>query len=57
MIYFKRELQNQVHHLFLESLVKGGILCLGSKEGISYGGLAEKYESLDSKQKIYKKKY
>ncbi|WP_061281122.1 CheR family methyltransferase [Leptospira interrogans] len=57
LIYFKRELQNQVHHLFLESLVKGGILCLGSKEGISYGGLAEKYESLDSKQKIYKKKY
>ncbi|EMJ93158.1 CheR family methyltransferase [Leptospira alstonii] len=57
LIYFKRDLQNKVHLLFFESLVNGGLLCLGSKEGISYGNLSEKYETLDSKQKIYKKKY
>ncbi|EMM77509.1 protein-glutamate O-methyltransferase CheR [Leptospira santarosai] len=57
LIYFKRDLQNKVHLLFFESLVNGGFLCLGSKEGISYGNLWEKYDTLDSKQKIYKKKY
>ncbi|EMF83259.1 protein-glutamate O-methyltransferase CheR [Leptospira weilii serovar Topaz str. LT2116] len=57
LIYFKRDLQKKVHRLFFESLVNGGFLCLGSKEGISYGDLREKYDVLDLKQKIYKKKY
>ncbi|AXX16138.1 MULTISPECIES: CheR family methyltransferase [Leptospira] len=57
LIYFKRDLQSKVHRLFFESLVNGGLLCLGSKEGISYGNLWEKYDTLDLKQKIYKKRY
>ncbi|RHX93251.1 chemotaxis protein CheR [Leptospira yasudae] len=57
LIYFKRELQNKVHRIFRESLVNGGILCLGSKEGISLGDARDQYDALDSKQKIYKKKY
>ncbi|PTM49586.1 chemotaxis protein methyltransferase CheR [Leptospira borgpetersenii serovar Javanica] len=57
LIYFKGDLQSKVHRLFFESLVNGGLLCLGSKEGISYGNLWEKYDTLDLKQKIYKKRY
>jgi chemotaxis protein methyltransferase CheR len=36
LIYFDRDLQNRVHTLFFNSLIKGGILCLGSKEGLTF---------------------
>ena len=57
LIYFEKDLQNKVHGLFYNSLVNGGILCLGSKEGLKYTNLSEEYIQLDSKQRIFKKKY
>jgi chemotaxis protein methyltransferase CheR len=36
LIYFDKNLQNRVHDLFYNSLIKGGILCLGSKEGLQF---------------------
>jgi chemotaxis protein methyltransferase CheR len=57
LIYFDRELQNRVQQLFFDSLVKGGILCLGSKESLRFSDFAHEYLELDKAQKIFKKKY
>lgn len=57
LIYFDTDLQNHVHQLFRESLINGGILCLGSKEGLRFGDYAQVYTELDKKQRIFKKKY
>ena len=57
MIYFNKELQNKVHSLFYESLVHGGILCLGMKESVQFTSYADKYSVLNEKNRIYKKKY
>ncbi|MDZ4678841.1 MAG: CheR family methyltransferase [Saprospiraceae bacterium] len=57
LIYFDNSLQNKVQKLLYESLINGGILCLGSKEGLGFTDFYEKYIELDKKQKIFKKKY
>ena len=57
MIYFNKTLQDKVHVLLHNSLVNGGILCLGMKENIQFTTVAENYIELDKKSKIYKKKY
>ncbi|MFQ5427648.1 MAG: CheR family methyltransferase [Thermodesulfobacteriota bacterium] len=56
LIYFNRKLQGRVHRLFHESLVRKGILCLGSKETIDFSGSAHHFQTLDDKEKIYEKK-
>jgi len=57
LIYFNNTLQNKVQNLFYDSLINGGILCLGSKEGLRFTDFCEKYTELDKKQRIFKKKY
>lgn len=57
MIYFEKDLQAKVHGLFHDSLIKGGVLCLGSKESLKYGPFSNAYLELDKKQKIFKKRY
>jgi chemotaxis protein methyltransferase CheR len=57
LIYFKDTLQNQVQNLFFESLITGGILCLGSKESLRSNEIAGSYIEINKKQRIYKKKY
>lgn len=57
LIYFDRDLQNKVQNLFYNSLINGGILCLGSKEGLRFTNLYEEYTEMDQKQRIFKKKY
>lgn len=57
LIYFNSDLQNKVQTLFLNSLVNGGILCLGTKESLRFSDLADEYIELDKAQKILKKKY
>jgi chemotaxis protein methyltransferase CheR len=56
LIYFDVNLQNKVQKLFYDSLINGGILCLGSKEGLRFTEFHEKYSELDKKQRIFKKK-
>lgn len=55
MIYFDKELQDQVHELFYESLVNLGILALGNKESIRFSSVASRYEELDPEEKIYRR--
>ena len=57
LIYFNKDLQNKVHKLFNNSLVNGGILCLGNKESLRFTDFEEHYDVLDKKQRIYKKNY
>ena len=55
LIYFDKDLQNRVHSLFYESLVRLGILCLGSKESLRFSKYEPCYERLDDSEKIYRK--
>ncbi len=55
LIYFNRNLQNKVNNLFLDSLAKGGYLCLGSKETIDYSEVKKQYDTFSSEHKIYRK--
>ena len=55
MIYFDRGLQDKVHSLFYESLVRFGILGLGHKESIRFTGHAEDYVELDAHEKLYRR--
>jgi chemotaxis protein methyltransferase CheR len=57
LIYFNRNLQNQVLNLYNESLVNGGFLGLGNKETISFSDISAKYKILDGREKIYKKSH
>ncbi|MFV0349064.1 MAG: CheR family methyltransferase, partial [Halodesulfovibrio sp.] len=56
LIYFNRELQNKVLKLFYESLCPGGFLCLGSKETLMFSEIADKFEVIADREKIYRKK-
>ena len=55
LIYFDKELQNRVVSLFSDSMVRGGYLCLGSKESIKYSCSEDKFETIDADNRIYKK--
>ena len=55
MIYFNRSLQDRVHQLFHDSLVRFGVLGLGHKETIRYSGFEQDYEELDGREKLWRK--
>ena len=55
MIYFDRKLQNRVHKLFYESLPVFGILALGNKESLALSEYENRYEAVDSRERIYRK--
>ncbi len=57
LIYFDRNLQNRVNHLFWESLVKGGFLAIGSKETLLFSDVADKFETFDEEYKVYRKRF
>ena len=57
LIYFDRNLQNLVLKLFTESLVNGGFLCLGTKEDLQFTDVNGRYEVVDRKARIYKKRF
>jgi chemotaxis protein methyltransferase CheR len=54
MIYFDKELQNRVLHLFDQSLQPLGFLALGAKETLRFSPLAFNYKSV-GKEKIWRK--
>jgi chemotaxis protein methyltransferase CheR len=55
LIYFDKDLQNRVHSLFYDSLVRFGILCLGSKESLKFSKYEPCYERLGTNEKVYRK--
>ena len=54
MIYFDKELQDRVLHLFDQSLESLGFLALGSKETLRFSSISSSY-TLVSKEKIWRK--
>jgi len=46
MIYFERELQNEVFKLFDQSLEKLGLIALGTKESLDFSTIATRYQRL-----------
>jgi chemotaxis protein methyltransferase CheR len=55
LIYFDKPLQERVHELFYDSLVRLGVLGLGSKETIKFTRFENRYEELDADEKLYRK--
>jgi chemotaxis protein methyltransferase CheR len=55
MIYFDKPLQDRVHRLFYDSLATFGVLALGHKETIRLSPHEDRYEELDSEQRLYRK--
>lgn len=53
LIYFNKDLQNEVHQLFYESLSLSGFLGLGKREGIKFTRYENYYEEIDSTEKLY----
>ena len=55
MIYFDSPLQDRVHRLFHDSLVRFGLLALGQKESISFTAHADDYKVIDQADRIFRK--
>ena len=55
MIYFDRELQEKVHALLHNSLIRRGVLALGQKESVRFTSYSEAYEDVDEHEKIYRR--
>ena len=56
LIYFNSQLQNRVINLFHQSLAPLGYLALGIKESLLFTDCREKFETVSSKNKIYRLK-
>ncbi len=54
-IYFGKELQNKVLTLFLESLCRGGTLCLGNSESLQFSTVAKAFKEISKDERIYQK--
>jgi chemotaxis protein methyltransferase CheR len=55
MIYFNRALQERTHALLFDSLVKFGILGLGSRESLRFMSCEKSYELLVPGEKLYRR--
>lgn len=55
LIYFNQVLQQRVHHLFYESLIRYGILGLGRQETLNFTVHEQDYEVLDNNEKLYRR--
>ncbi len=56
LIYFDRPLQDRVFKLFRDSLIRGTFLGLGNKESIQFSTVKEHFETIDSENRIFRKK-
>lgn len=56
LIYFNKKLQERVLRLFYDSLVHGGILCLGMKESLLFSKYQNRFKVIDQKNKIFQKR-
>ncbi|MET0330404.1 MAG: protein-glutamate O-methyltransferase CheR [Dyella sp.] len=54
LIYFSNPLQNRTLALFRDSLVRGGFLCLGTRESLDFAPAAAEFEPVDAGLRIYR---
>jgi chemotaxis protein methyltransferase CheR len=55
MIYFRRELQERVHRLFYDSLIRFGYLGLGKSEAVRFTSFGSSYEVIDARERVFRK--
>ena len=55
LIYFNKELQSRALGLFRDSLIRGGFLCLGSKESLMLSDVQDAFQALDGKWRVYRR--
>lgn len=55
LIYFDHELQKRVMSRFIDSLARGGFLCLGTRESLHSADAAEHFKAVDAECRIFKK--
>lgn len=55
LIYFDRELQEDVLRLFHDSLGRGGFLCLGTRESLRHGETGGDYAVVDKEHRIFRR--
>ncbi len=55
LIYFNKSLTNRALHLFADSLIEKGFLCLGSKESLHSTEVFDTFKAIDREHKIYRK--
>lgn len=55
MIYFNQQLQNRVFEMLHQSLFVGGYLTLGAKESMVWCRIADKFETVNDLERIYRK--
>lgn len=55
LIYFDKQLQDNVLTLFDDSLEKLGFLVLGSKENLRFSPIARKFKQLENRERIWRK--
>jgi chemotaxis protein methyltransferase CheR len=53
LIYFNNALQDRTLALFRDSLVRGGFLCLGTRENIDFSPAASSFVDIDAGLRIY----
>ena len=54
LIYFGNELQDQVLGLFRDSLVRGGFLCLGTKESLDFAPNGRAFTPVNASARIFR---
>ena len=55
LIYFDRQLQENVMRLFHDSLGRGGFLCLGTRESLGHAEAGNIYTIMDKEQRIFRR--
>ncbi|MBF0381627.1 MAG: protein-glutamate O-methyltransferase CheR [Magnetococcales bacterium] len=56
LIYFSPELKNRALNLFKNSLVRGGVLCVGKQESLEFTKVEESFSRVTNREKLYYKK-
>jgi chemotaxis protein methyltransferase CheR len=54
LIYFSNALQDRTLGLFRDSLVRGGFLCLGTRENIDFAPAAVDFSAVDAPRRIFR---
>jgi chemotaxis protein methyltransferase CheR len=57
LIYFNRALQDRALTLFDASLLRGGFLCLGTKETLEFSSVADRFEALNKPARLFRKRF
>jgi chemotaxis protein methyltransferase CheR len=55
LIYFEKPLKTRALGLFCDSLIRGGFLCLGDRETLSFSSVHDFFTPVDEQRRIYRR--